>query len=105
MRCCPTDTDFFVFLAPLCGGALIWVRALGLAFVSASAEDRSNRLLAGGVVSGDVEQVTSGTRLQASKLVNQGLAGRPGEECADDVCVDDIRKGVAPLREPTDVVP
>ena len=45
----------FVLLAPLCGGALVLVRALGLAFVSASAEDRSDRLLAGGMVSGDIE--------------------------------------------------
>ena len=37
--------------------------------------------------------------------MDQGLAGRPGEECADDVRVDDIRKGVASLGEPTDVVP
>ena len=35
--------------------------ALGLAFVLAFAEDRSNCLLARGVVSGDVEQVMGGT--------------------------------------------
>ena len=52
-------------------------------------------LLAEGMVSGDVKQVAGGTGLQAAKLVDQGLAGCPGEECADDVCVDDIRKGVA----------
>ena len=45
----------FVLLAPLCGGALVLVRALGLAFVLASTEDRSDRLLARGIVSGDVE--------------------------------------------------
>ena len=45
----------FVLLAPLCGGALVLVRALGLTFVLASVEDRSDRILAGGVVSGDVE--------------------------------------------------
>ena len=78
---------------------------LGLAFVLTSAEDRSNYLLARGVVSGDVEQVTSGTRLQASKLVDQGLVDCLGEECVDDVRVDDIREGVASLGEPTDVVP
>ena len=37
------------------------VRTLGLAFVPASVEDRFDRLLAGGVVSGDVEQVAGGT--------------------------------------------
>ena len=48
-------------LAPLCGGALVLVHALGLSFVLASAENHSDRLLTRGVVSGDVEQVTGGT--------------------------------------------
>ena len=61
------------------------VRALGLAFVPASVEDRSDRLLARGMVSGDVEQVAGGTGLQATKLVDQGLAGCPREECIDDL--------------------
>ena len=73
------------------------VLALGLAFVLASVEDRSDCLLTEGVVCGDVEQVTGGTGLQAAKLVDQGLTGCPREECTDDVRVDDIRKGVAPL--------
>ena len=73
------------------------VRALGLAFVPASVEDRSDSLLVGGVVSGGIEQVAGGTGLWAAKLVDQGLAGCPGEECADDVCVNDIRKGVTLL--------
>ena len=42
--------------------------------------------------------------LQAAKLVDQGLACCPGEECVDDVCIDDIREGVASLGEPTDVI-
>ena len=71
------------------------VHALGLAFVLAFAEDRSDHFLARGVVSGNVEQVAGGTGLQAAKIVDQGLIARPGEKCADDVCVDDIRKGVA----------
>ena len=53
----------FVLLAPLCGGALVLVRALGLVFVSASIKDRSDCFLAGGVVSGDVEQVVGCTGL------------------------------------------
>ena len=36
--------------------------------------------------------------------MDQGLAVCPRKECADDVCVDDIREGVASLREPTDVI-
>ena len=51
----------FVLLAPLFRMALILVHALGLAFVLASIEDRSNCLLARGMVSGDVEQVAGGT--------------------------------------------
>ena len=71
------------------------VHVLGLAFVLAFVEDRSDCLLIRGMVSGDIEQVVGGTRLQAAKLVDQGLTGRPREECADDICVDDVRKGVA----------
>ena len=81
------------------------VHALGLAFVLASVEDHSDRLLTGGMVSGNVEQVAGGMGFQASKLVYQGLVGHPREECADDVCVDDIREVVASLGEPMDVVP
>ena len=96
---------FFVFLAPLRRGAFVRVCVLGFELVPASVEDRSNRPLARGVVGGDIEQVVGGTGLHVAKLVDQGLAGCPGEECVDDVHVDNIRKGVAPLREPTDVVP
>ena len=52
-----------VLFAPLRGGALVLILAFGLAFVSASIEDRSDCLLVGDMVSGDVEQVTCGTRL------------------------------------------
>ena len=84
-----------VLLAPLRGGALVLVLTLGLALVLDSAEDRSNCLLTGGVVRGDVEQVTGGPGLQTAKLVNQRLTGCPREERADVVRVNDIRKGVA----------
>ena len=84
-----------VLFAPLHGGVPVLILALGLAFVPASIEDCSDRRLAEGVVSGDIERVTGGIGLQAAKLVDQGLAGHPGEECPDDVHVDDIRKGVA----------
>jgi len=52
-----------VLLAPLHGGALFLVLTLGLALVLASTKDRSDRLLAGGVVRGDIEQVMGGTGL------------------------------------------
>ena len=60
----------FVLLALLCGGAPILVHALGLTFVPASVEDRSDYLLARGVVSGDIEQVVGVTGFQAAKLVD-----------------------------------
>ena len=86
-----------VLFAPLCGGALILVLALGLALVPATAKDCSDYLLTRGMVHGDVEQVAGGMGLQAAKLMDQGLAGCPGEECVDDIRVDDIGEGVAPL--------
>ena len=81
------------------------VLVLGLTFVLASIEDCSDHLLGRGVVCGDVEQVTGGMGFQAAKLVDQGLTGRLGEGCADDVFIIDIREGVASLGEPTDVIP
>ena len=81
------------------------VHALGPAFVLVSVEDHSDRFLVGGMVSGDIEQVTGGMGLQASKIVDQGLIGHPREECADDIHVNDIREGVASLGEHTDVIP
>ena len=80
-----------VLFASLHGGALVLVLVLGLTLVLASTKDHSDRLLAGGMVYGDIEQVASGTGLQTTELVDQGLTGCPGEECTDDVCVDDIR--------------
>ena len=94
-----------VLFAPLHGGALVLVLALGLALVPNSTKDRSDRLLTGGVVRGDVKQVAGGMGLQVAKLVDQGLAGCPREECADHVRIDDVREGVASLGEPTDVIP
>jgi len=76
---------------------LVLVLALSLALVSASDKDRSDCLLARGIVCGDIEQVAGGTGLQTAKLVDQGLIGCPREERGDDVRVDDIRKGIAQL--------
>ena len=46
------------------------VLALGLTLVPASNEDRSDRLLVGGMVHGDVKQVTGGSGLQTIELVD-----------------------------------
>jgi len=84
-----------VLLTLLCGGALALVLALSLAPVPTAAEDRPDRLLTGGVVCGDVKQVASGTGLQTAELMDQGLVGCSREERADDVLINDVRKGVA----------
>ena len=73
------------------------VLVLGLALILAFIEDRSNRLLIEGMVRGDIEQVVGGLGLHIAELVDQGLAGCPREEHDDDVRVNDIEKGVAPL--------
>ena len=92
-----STSTLLVVLALFCGGALTLVLALGHAPVPIAAEDRLDHLLAGGVVRGDVEQVMGGTGLHTAELVDQGLASCLREEHADDVHVDDIRKGVALL--------
>ena len=73
------------------------VLALGLALVPASTKDHSDRLLARGMVRGDVKQVVGGTGLQTAELMDQGLTSCPREERIDDVCINDIRKGLASL--------
>ena len=68
----------FLFFLPLnVEGPSSWSSRLALPFVLASIEDRSDCLLAGGVVCGDVEQAESSLGLQAGKLVDQGLVGCP----------------------------
>ena len=47
------------------------------------------------MVRGDIEQVASGTRLQTAKLVDQRLTCCPRKERADDIRVNNIKKGVA----------
>ena len=71
------------------------VLTLGLALVLASTKDCSDRLLARGMVRGDVDEVARGLGLQTAKLMDQRLTGCSGKEYAGDVHVDDIRKGVA----------
>ena len=66
-----------VLLAFLRGGALALVLVLGLAPVPTAAKDRLDRLLAGGVVRGDVGLVVGGTGLHEAELADQGLAVVP----------------------------
>ena len=72
------ESILLVLLVPLHGGALALVLALGLALVPTNAEGLLDRLLAGGVVRGNVDQVMGGTGLQTAELVDQGLTGCPG---------------------------
>jgi hypothetical protein len=76
----------------------------GLSHGLAIGEDRPDYLLAGGVVRSDVQEVAGGARLSTTELVNEGLAGGPYQECADNVRIDDVRQRVALPREPADVV-
>ena len=66
-------------------------------------EDRSNRLLARGMVGGDVEELLGGSRALTSQLVNQGLIGGPRQESSYNVGVGDVRQLVARLGEAPDV--
>jgi len=68
------------------------VVALGLASVPTTTKDHPDRLLAGGVVCGDVKQVSGGMGLHTAKLVDQRLADCPREERTDGIRIDDIRK-------------
>jgi hypothetical protein len=56
------------------------------------------------LVHGDVLVVASGAWLPTAKLVNEVLVGGPRDERDDNVCVDDVREGIALLGEPANVV-
>jgi hypothetical protein len=60
-----------------CGGTLILLCPLGLSHGSAIGEDRPNRLLTGGMVCGDVQELAGGARLSTTELVNKGVAVVP----------------------------
>jgi hypothetical protein len=74
-----------LLLLPRCGGTLILLRPLGLSRGPTVREDRPNRLLTGGVVRGDVQELAGGARLLTTELVIAGLTGGSGEERTDDV--------------------
>lgn len=92
-------------LLPLSEGrARVLVLTLGFALLLAITKDRVDHLLTEGMVSGNIQQVAGRPGLDAAKLVNQGLAGCPSKESADDFHVDDVMKGVALPREPANIV-
>ena len=63
--------------------------SLRLCRMRVALEDGPDRLLAGGVAGGDLQELVRGARLLAPQFVDQGLAVRPAEERADDVDVND----------------
>jgi hypothetical protein len=56
------------------------------------------------VVHGDIQELVGDARLSTAELVNEGLAGGPREEHADNVCIDDVGERVALPGELADVV-
>jgi hypothetical protein len=73
-----------------CGGALVLLCTLGLSHGPTIGEDCPDRLLAGGVVRGDVQELTGGAWLSTTELMNEGPAGGPDEERTGNVCINDI---------------
>ena len=78
--------------------------SLCLCRVLVALEDGPDRLIAGGVIGGDLQELVRGAWLLAPQFVDQGLAVRPAEERVDDVGVDDAWERVALLGEAPDVV-
>ena len=66
----------FLLLDGTVGGAFASV-LIPLCLAFEAVEDRSDRLLAWGMASGDVEELLGGSRALTSQLVNQGLVGGP----------------------------
>ena len=62
---------------------LLFLRRLRVAL-----EDGPDRLLAGGVAGGDLQEFMRGVRLLAPQFVDQGLAVRPAKERVNGVGVD-----------------
>ena len=79
------------FLLRSCGGLVLH-------------DNSSHSLFARGLVSRNVQELVSGSRILAPLLVDQCFAACAGEESIDHVSVDDVREGVAILGEATDVI-
>ena len=77
---------------------------LRLCRVLVALKDGPDRLLAGGMIGGDLQELVRGARLLAPQFVDQGLAVRPAEERTNDVGIDDALQRAALLGEASDVV-
>ena len=71
------------------GGALTGIIIL-LCLALGTVKHSSDRLLAGGMAGGDVEDLLGGPRTPSAQLVDQGLIGGPRQEGSDDVGVGDV---------------
>ena len=86
-------------------GGLVGVVSLRFCCGLVPHKDGSNRLLARGVVGGDVQELLGGSLALATQLVNQGLACSPRQERPDDVGTGDVGDGIALFAEASNVLP
>lgn len=95
-----TLTSLLVLLLPVRVARDALVGALvPLGFPFRAVEDRSHRVLAGRVASGNIQELLGSARALAPELVDQGLIAGLGQEHANDVSVSDVRQLVALPRE------
>ena len=83
-----------LLLAGMVGGAFAGI-LIPLRLALEAVEDRSDRLLARGMASSDVDELLGGSRALVSQLMEQGLVGGPRQEGSYDVDVSDVGQLVA----------
>jgi hypothetical protein len=87
----PLFTIISTFPNALVGGfGWCCLAAVGGCFQVAQNEGSPNRLLARGVLSGDIKQLFSGTQLITTKIMHQCGARRAGPEHQDDIGVSHL---------------
>jgi len=89
-------------LVGVVGGAFTGI-LIQICLALGAVKNHPDGLLARGMASGDVEELLGGSRALASQLVNQGLAGGPGQKSSYDVGVGDIGQLIALLGEAPDI--
>ena len=94
---------FVLLLVGTVGGTLAGVIIL-LCLALGTVKHSSDRLLAGGMAGGNVEELLGGPQTLVAKLVDQGLVGGPRQEGSDDVGVGNVGQLVALPREVLDVL-
>jgi hypothetical protein len=61
-------------------------------------------LIAGGMICCEVEQLPHHSRFAAPELVDECFVGHARDERSNHVCIHDVRKLIALLREAADVL-